>query len=167
MGYICWAMNKETILNVICKMIDCGIVSTAAAQAVSTIGYVDAKKVIEICKRNNLVVEGDNKALTPCVTIDELYALVENNALDLSLPKQEKVSETYDIVKLVSEYVDLVQIEGKPKYFGRCPFHKEKSPSFLINADEQYFYCFGCGLGGKVSDFIALAKEKALKKKGD
>ena len=160
-------MNKEEILNVICKMIDCGKVSTAMAQAVSTIGYVDAKRVLEICKNNNLVVESDDNELVPCVTTDELYALIENNAIDLSLPEQERIPEFCDMVKLISEYVDLVQIEGKPKYFAKCPFHKEKMPSFLVNSAEQYFYCFGCGLRGNASDFIVLATEKGLKKKGD
>lgn len=160
-------MNKEEILNVICKMIDCGKVSTAMAQAVSTIGYVDAKRVLEICKNNNLVVESDDKELVPCVTMDELYALIDNNAIDLSLPEQERIPEFCDMVKLISEYVDLVQIEGKPKYFAKCPFHFEHQPSMIINAKEQCFHCFSCGLSGDATDFMALIEEKGIKKKGD
>ncbi|MBR6751595.1 MAG: hypothetical protein IKM01_05045, partial [Clostridia bacterium] len=76
-------MNKETLISVISKMIDCGQISIQAVQALSSLGYVDAKRVLEICKNNNLVVESDDKELVPCVTTDELYALIDNNAIDL------------------------------------------------------------------------------------
>ena len=48
-------MNKETLISVISKMIDCGQISTQAVQALSSLGYVEAKGVVEICVRNRLV----------------------------------------------------------------------------------------------------------------
>lgn len=64
----------------------------------------------------------------------------------------EELSERADIVDIVSEYVEL-----KPKgssLFGLCPFHSEKTPSFSVSQDKQFFHCFGCGAGGDVISFI-------------
>jgi DNA primase len=44
-------------------------------------------------------------------------------------------------------------------YFGLCPFHREKTPSFSVEAGKQIFYCFGCGKGGNVFQFISLAEK--------
>ncbi len=57
-----------------------------------------------------------------------------------------------DIVNVVSKYVHLSKKGGN--YFGLCPFHNEKTPSFSVNADKQIFHCFGCGLGGGVIQFV-------------
>lgn len=57
-----------------------------------------------------------------------------------------------DIEKVISRYVDLKQRGSN--FVGLCPFHNEKTPSFHINAAEQYFYCFGCHIGGDVISFI-------------
>ncbi|MDR1620083.1 MAG: DNA primase [Clostridiales bacterium] len=57
-----------------------------------------------------------------------------------------------DIVSLVSEYVSLRQKGGK--LWGVCPFHSEKTPSFSVTPDKQLYYCFGCGAGGGIIQFV-------------
>ncbi len=69
----------------------------------------------------------------------------------------EEIRVNNDIVDVVSEYVQLDK-KGK-NYFGLCPFHKEKTPSFSVEAGKQIFYCFGCGKGGNVVHFISLAEK--------
>ena len=64
----------------------------------------------------------------------------------------EDVRTTNDIVDVVSSYVKLTR-KGS-SYFGLCPFHHEKSPSFSVSPGKQMFYCFGCGEGGNVISFI-------------
>jgi DNA primase len=68
---------------------------------------------------------------------------------------EEKVSEIRDranILEVVSDYVSLKKA-GK-NYKGLCPFHSEKTPSFMINEEKQIFHCFGCGEGGNVFTFL-------------
>ena len=64
----------------------------------------------------------------------------------------EEVRLRNDIVDVISGYVKL-QRKGN-SYFGLCPFHNEKSPSFSVSPDKQMYYCFGCGAGGNVFTFI-------------
>ncbi|MCI8814560.1 MAG: DNA primase [Lachnospiraceae bacterium] len=64
----------------------------------------------------------------------------------------EEVRMRNDIVDIVSQYVKL-QKKGS-SYFGLCPFHNEKSPSFSVNRDKQMYYCFGCGAGGDAYAFL-------------
>lgn len=64
----------------------------------------------------------------------------------------EKVRTSQDIVELVSEYVTLKK-QGR-NYFGLCPFHGEKSPSFSVAPDKQIYHCFGCGSGGNAFSFL-------------
>ena len=64
----------------------------------------------------------------------------------------EEVRSRNDIVSVISEYVKL-QRKGS-SYFGLCPFHNEKSPSFSVSPDKQMYYRFGCGAGGNVFTFI-------------
>ena len=64
----------------------------------------------------------------------------------------EKVRSNSDIVEVIQGYVRIKQ-RGR-NFFGLCPFHNEKTPSFSINPDKQIFKCFGCGLGGGVINFI-------------
>ena len=64
----------------------------------------------------------------------------------------EEVRISNDIVDVVMEYVRLER-KGKD-YFGLCPFHNEKTPSFSVAPAKQIFYCFGCGKGGNVIQFI-------------
>lgn len=69
----------------------------------------------------------------------------------------EEIRINNDIVDVVSEYVRLEK-RGK-NYFGLCPFHREKTPSFSVEDVKQIFYCFGCGKGGNVFQFITLAEK--------
>lgn len=64
----------------------------------------------------------------------------------------EEVRMKNDIVDVISGYVRL-QKKGS-SYFGLCPFHNEKSPSFSVSRSKQMYYCFGCGAGGNVFTFI-------------
>ncbi len=64
----------------------------------------------------------------------------------------EEVRSQNDIVDVISSYVRL-QKKGS-SYFGLCPFHNEKSPSFSVSRQKQMYYCFGCGAGGNVFTFI-------------
>ncbi len=64
----------------------------------------------------------------------------------------EEVRMKNDIVDVVSGYVRL-QKKGS-SYFGLCPFHNEKSPSFSVSPHKQMYYCFGCGAGGNVFTFV-------------
>lgn len=64
----------------------------------------------------------------------------------------EEVRMKNDIVDVISGYVKL-QKKGS-SYFGLCPFHNEKSPSFSVSPSKQMYYCFGCGAGGNVFTFI-------------
>ena len=66
----------------------------------------------------------------------------------------EHVTERTDIYSVVSRYVPLTQKSGR--YWGRCPFHNEKTPSFSVNPEKGLFYCFGCGAGGNVFKFLSL-----------
>ena len=64
----------------------------------------------------------------------------------------EEVRPKNDIVDVVSQYVRLTR-RGST-YFGLCPFHNEKTPSFSVTPGKQMYYCFGCGAGGNVYNFI-------------
>lgn len=64
----------------------------------------------------------------------------------------EEVRSRNNIVDVISGYVNM-QKRGS-NYFGLCPFHNEKSPSFSVSPDKQMYYCFGCGAGGNVITFV-------------
>ncbi len=64
----------------------------------------------------------------------------------------EEVRSKNDIVDVISGYVKL-QKKGS-SYFGLCPFHNEKTPSFSVSRPKQMYYCFGCGAGGNVFTFL-------------
>jgi len=65
----------------------------------------------------------------------------------------DEVKSSNDIVDVISQYIGLKR-SGR-NYFGLCPFHNEKSPSFSVSPDKQIFHCFGCGVGGNVISFIS------------
>ena len=65
----------------------------------------------------------------------------------------DEIRSSNDIVDIISQYVVLKR-SGR-NFFGLCPFHKEKSPSFSVSPDKQIFHCFGCGKGGNVFHFIS------------
>ncbi|EMT38508.1 DNA primase [Thermoanaerobacter thermohydrosulfuricus] len=64
----------------------------------------------------------------------------------------EKVIEANDIVDVISEYVELKKA-GK-EFKGLCPFHREKTPSFMVSQEKQVYHCFGCNASGNVVTFI-------------
>lgn len=64
----------------------------------------------------------------------------------------DDIRERSNIVDIVGQYVQLKK-SGK-NYFGLCPFHNEKSPSFSVAEDKQIYHCFGCGRGGNVFGFL-------------
>ncbi len=64
----------------------------------------------------------------------------------------DEVRQNTDIVDIISQYVHLKR-SGR-NFFGLCPFHNEKSPSFSVSPDKQIFHCFGCGVGGNVYTFL-------------
>ncbi|MBR4903789.1 MAG: DNA primase [Selenomonadaceae bacterium] len=66
----------------------------------------------------------------------------------------ERVNERTDIYSVVSRYVTLTQRSGR--YWGRCPFHNEKTASFSVSPEKGLFYCFGCGAGGNAFKFLSL-----------
>ncbi|MEE9296861.1 MAG: DNA primase [Phycisphaerae bacterium] len=67
---------------------------------------------------------------------------------------REKIRNSVDLVDLVSEHTALRR-QGR-NYIGLCPFHQEKTPSFSVNAERQFFKCFGCDRGGDIFTFVQL-----------
>ena len=77
------------------------------------------------------------------------------NRIHVDLIPEETIEEVRmrtDIVEVISEYVTL-QRKGK-NYWGLCPFHSEKTPSFTVTPEKQMFYCFGCNVGGNIFTFL-------------
>ena len=64
----------------------------------------------------------------------------------------DSVRDTSDIVDVVSQYVDLKR--RGVNFFGLCPFHSEKTPSFSVASSKQIYHCFGCGSGGNAFSFL-------------
>ncbi len=73
----------------------------------------------------------------------------------------EEVRQRNNIVDVISEHVRL-QKKGS-SYFGLCPFHGEKTPSFSVSPGKQMFYCFGCGVGGNVFSFVMQYENATFK----
>jgi DNA primase len=72
----------------------------------------------------------------------------------------ETVRNSADIVRVVSDYVNLKGTGNTLK--GLCPFHSEKTPSFTVHRDKQFFHCFGCHAGGDVFSFVMQAEKVAF-----
>ena len=64
----------------------------------------------------------------------------------------DQIQEKTDIVEVISRYVPLKKL-GR-NYKAPCPFHNEKTPSFIVSPDKQIYHCFGCGAGGNVFSFL-------------
>src|SRR5437773_12582368 len=64
-----------------------------------------------------------------------------------------QVRDASDIVEVISEFVPNMKRAGKD-YKGLCPFHQEKTPSFMVSRSKGIFHCFRCGVGGGVFKFI-------------
>ena len=73
----------------------------------------------------------------------------------------DEIRRNNDIVDVISQYVNLKK-SGR-SFFGLCPFHSEKSPSFAVSPDKQIFHCFGCGAGGNVFHFIQKIENVGFK----
>ncbi|MFW6132223.1 MAG: CHC2 zinc finger domain-containing protein [Candidatus Aminicenantaceae bacterium] len=69
--------------------------------------------------------------------------------------KIRKIKDSIDIIKVASQYTNLKKKEKS--YWGLCPFHIEKTPSFTVDKERQLYHCFGCGAGG---DVFTLVMEK-------
>ena len=63
-----------------------------------------------------------------------------------------ELKENVDIVDLISDYLELKKSGNR--YKGLCPFHSEKTPSFFVNPDNNFYHCFGCGAGGDAINFV-------------
>ncbi|KFN90352.1 DNA primase [Tetragenococcus muriaticus PMC-11-5] len=65
------------------------------------------------------------------------------------IPQQviDDIRDKTNIVDVIGQYVQLKK-SGSKNYAGLCPFHNEKTPSFSVAEDKQFYYCFGCGRGG-------------------
>ncbi|MBI5191959.1 MAG: DNA primase [Nitrospirae bacterium] len=74
--------------------------------------------------------------------------------MDGHIPEEivTKVIESQDIVEVISRYISLKK-KGQ-NHIGLCPFHSEKTPSFVVSQAKQLFHCFGCGTGGNVISFL-------------
>jgi DNA primase len=70
-------------------------------------------------------------------------------SLSFSEDKIAEVRMASDLLAIARRYVDLKRAGGS-NYVGLCPFHAEKTPSFTVNPDKGFFYCFGCHAGGDV-----------------
>jgi len=66
---------------------------------------------------------------------------------------KETVRQQADIVRVIGDYIQLKKA-GAKNFAGLCPFHNEKSPSFSVNIERQFFHCFGCGKSGDVFKFV-------------
>jgi len=73
-----------------------------------------------------------------------------------SPPLAELIKQRLPLEELVGEYVQLVQRGSR--LFGLCPFHEEKTPSFTVNPDGQFYYCFGCRKTGDILSFYMTIK---------
>ena len=69
-----------------------------------------------------------------------------------------QIQDRIDIVEVVSARVPLRRVGRSFK--ACCPFHQEKTPSFIVNPEKQIFHCFGCGAGGNVFSFLMKFEKK-------
>ena len=74
----------------------------------------------------------------------------------ISKEKLEEIKAKNDILDVVSEYIELTP-KGN-RLMSLCPFHNDKTPSFTVYPEKGSFYCFGCGTGGDVIEFVKLIK---------
>ena len=73
----------------------------------------------------------------------------------------EELKSRLDIVDVISSYVPSLTKKGS-NYWGNCPFHHEKTPSFSVNREQGFFKCFGCGKGGDVISFVMEAESMSF-----
>jgi len=73
----------------------------------------------------------------------------------------QSVKQQADIVKIIGEYIRLSK-GGAQSFKGLCPFHKERTPSFNVQAAQQFFHCFGCGQSGDVFTFVQKMENQSF-----
>lgn len=66
----------------------------------------------------------------------------------------EHLKSSVDIVRVIGDYVQLRRVGGGPRYMGLCPFHNEKTASFSVHSQHQFYKCFGCDAHGDVLTFV-------------
>ncbi|MBN2325281.1 MAG: DNA primase [Spirochaetes bacterium] len=76
--------------------------------------------------------------------------------MNISESTINRIRESVDIAGVIGEYVPLKKVGQS--YKGLCPFHSEKTPSFIVNPKKGIFHCFGCGIGGNVFTFLMRFK---------
>ncbi|QCI25850.1 DNA primase [Buchnera aphidicola] len=64
----------------------------------------------------------------------------------------KEILDKTNIVDIITERIQIKKIGNN--YYGLCPFHQENTPSFTVNHEKQYFYCFGCNINGNIIDFL-------------
>lgn len=81
--------------------------------------------------------------------------LIGGESIVAKIPQEtiDDIRSRTNIVEIIGQYVQLKK-SGGHNYTGLCPFHNEKTPSFSVAEDKQFYYCFGCGRGGNVFRFI-------------
>ena len=85
--------------------------------------------------------------------IQQLYHIfLRYNCIMISQSSIESLKSSIDIVDLISNYIELKKAGANFK--ARCPFHGEKTPSFVVSPQKQIFHCFGCGIGGDAIKFV-------------
>ena len=65
----------------------------------------------------------------------------------------DAIHNTVDIVSVIGDYTTL-KSRGPIDYWGCCPFHGEKTPSFHVDSDKKFYHCFGCNVSGDVIKFV-------------
>ena len=106
-------------------------------------------------------VEAHGQSLSPAADLRKRFSARLYTAHSARLAGKRAMADNFaqtvkaqtDIVKIVGDYLKLRK-SGAQNYQGLCPFHKEKSPSFSVNAVHQYYYCFGCHEKGDVFTFV-------------
>ena len=68
------------------------------------------------------------------------------------MDQKDEIKSKIDLVEFIREYVPLRAVGVN--FTARCPFHQEKTPSFVVSPERQIWKCFGCGKGGDVFSFI-------------
>ena len=77
---------------------------------------------------------------------------MEFNLASIDKDWLDKLISSHNIITVISRYIPLVR-KGH-NYWGRCPFHHEKTPSFAVDEDRQFYHCFGCGESGNIINFV-------------